>query len=257
MTDPKADDGTLLLYHSQDHSCPYLPEKSARNLFLDPEAPKDPFLYGHLINRGFRRSGAHIYRPHCPECQACISSRLSVADFQPRRNQRRIWRLNAQEIRVVSQPAELQDEHFELYRRYISQRHPRGEMSGSSFEDFSHFLICDWCDTQLFEFYLDDKLVAVAIVDVLPQGLSAVYTFYDPELPKRSLGTYAILWQIHHTRQLGLPFLYLGYWVPGCRKMEYKQEYRPLQLYSREHWREFPPQEQILIPEMASLNGQK
>jgi arginine-tRNA-protein transferase len=257
VTGPGAEDGTLLLYHSQDHACPYLPGRTARNLFVDPQAPKDPLLYGQLIDRGFRRSGEHIYRPHCPQCRACISSRLPVTRFQPRRNQRRIWNLNNQKIRVVSQPVELQQAHFELYSRYISQRHPRGEMATSSAEDFFRFLVADWCDSCFFEFHLDDRLVAVAIMDILPQGLSAVYTFYDPALPRLSLGAYAILWQIQHTRRLGLPFLYLGYWVPDCRKMEYKQAYRPLQLYSREHWQEFPPQAEIILPEMTAPVGQK
>jgi len=252
VTDHDNGHETLALYLSQNHPCPYLPDRTAKNLFIDPAAPKDPLLYSFLIERGFRRSGEYIYRPHCDNCQACIPTRLPVARFHPRRSQRRVWRQN-QQTKVISQPAEFNTEQYDLYCRYMAKRHPGGEMADASAEEFIGFLSCSWSDTQFFEFRLDDQLLAVAVTDLLPRGLSAVYTFYEPDLPKLGLGTCAILWQIRHAQQIGLPWLYLGYWVPGCNKMAYKQEYRPLQVRSQEQWQEAGPGETISIPEIPDL----
>lgn len=249
MTDPRNSADTLALYQSQEHPCPYLSEKKAKNLVIDPAADKSPLLYALLLELGFRRSGEYIYRPYCDGCQACIPMRLPVDRFAPRRSQRRIWNKN-QQLDVVSQPPEFSAEQYELYCRYQAQRHPGSGMADATAEEFINFLSSSWCTTQFFEFRHEGRLLAVAVTDVLPQGLSAVYTFYDPDYPRLSLGSYAILWQIRHARQIGLPWLYLGYWVPGCDKMTYKEEYRPLQVYSQDHWLEAGPGESLSIAEM-------
>ncbi len=148
-------------------------------------------------------------------------------------------------------PAEIRQDHFDLYAKYINSRHPDGEMADPSVENYCSFLISPWCDTRFVEFRTNDRLLAVAVIDLLPQGISAVYTFFDPEMDTLSPGVLAILWQINEAKRLGLPWLYLGYWVPGCRKMEYKQEYRPVQVYNAGEWKEFSVAETITIPELV------
>ncbi len=250
MTKRASANSPPLLLYSQEHECPYLPSNTARTLFVDPSAPKDLTLYSRLIDHGFRRSGKQIYRPCCHDCQACIALRLPVTRFHPHRNHRRIWQRNEQNTHVIIRPAILDAEHFELYVRYMAMRHPEGHMADTTSEECIDFLACDWCDTRFVEFRLGARLMAVAVVDLLPQGLSAVYTFFDPELARHSPGTLAILWQIRKALHDGLPWVYLGYWIPGCRKMDYKAQYRPLQVYSQDHWREFGPGEHIQIPEI-------
>ncbi len=241
MTDPGAFPSrglALRLYRTHGHPCAYLPGRIARSLVVDPELGKDAQIYSSLQGMGFRRSGSEIYRPDCAGCDRCIASRLPVARFRPRRSQRRTLKANA-ELQVRPRLAQYSDECFQLYFRYIQHRHGDGEMANPSPEDFTRFLISDWCETLFIELRRDGRLVGIAVTDVLPQGLSAVYTFFDPAWERHSPGVFAILTQIEQTRRIGLPWLYLGYWVPGCRKMEYKAEYQPLQLLVDGHWREF------------------
>jgi arginine-tRNA-protein transferase len=192
------------------------------------------------VDYGFRRSGEYVYRPHCVGCNACIPARVPVAQFKPRRVQRRTWKQNA-DVRVVRRPADYDLEHFALYRRYIAQRHPGGGMDSADPGQYLEFLTSSWCDTAFYEFRADSRLLAVAVVDHLWQGLSAVYTFFDPEEEARSLGTYAVLWEIEEARRRGLAFLYLGYWIKECPKMRYKGTFRPLQVYRDGCWQEAPP----------------
>jgi len=241
---------SLTLYSSQEHDCAYLPQKQAITLFVDPAASLDTQTYSHLLTQGFRRSGNHIYRPHCDSCQACIPLRLPVAKFNPNRSQRRIWAKSTADLAVHAQPAEFQTEHFELYCRYIQSRHPDGEMANPSPEGYLHFLTNSWCKTQFFELHVAGKLTAIAVTDILPNGFSAVYTFFDPDLSHLSPGVLALLWQIQEAHQRGLPWLYLGYWVPNCSKMSYKANYRPLQIWTQGQWREFNQSEEVLAPEM-------
>lgn len=230
----------LQLYLSPAHPCSYLPQQTASTLFIDPAARPTPEIYGQLLQQGFRRSGEHVYRPHCEACTACHSARVPVSSFKPKRNQRRIRRLNEQDINLVITPAGFEPEHYALYRRYTAGRHPDGEMSNMDQVQYLGFLTSRWCDTEFLEFRLDGVLVAVAVTDRVPDGLSAVYTFFDPELARRSLGTYAILSQIELARQRGLDWLYLGYWIEQCHKMAYKTDYQPLQLFSDDRWRPYP-----------------
>jgi arginine-tRNA-protein transferase len=133
----------------------------------------------------------------------------------------------------------------------MNSRHPEGDMANPTEEDYCKFLITSWCETAFVEFYSDEKMFSVAVIDLLPKGISAVYTFFDPKMSALSPGVISILWQIEKAKSLGLPWLYLGYWIPGCQKMQYKQDYRPLQVYSEEMWKEFSANQDITIPELA------
>jgi leucyl-tRNA---protein transferase len=231
----------LPLYLTGEHSCSYLDGVQARTLFVDPTACIDGATYQTLIDQGFRRSGAHVYRPACRGCACCIPVRLPVNDFVPNRSQRRNWRLNAPEITLSDGPAAFCAEQFDLYRRYLTGRHADGTMAEDATEDsYRRFLVESWGGTTRFiEFRLDGRLVGVAVTDVLEQGLSAVYTFFDPELGERALGTFGVLAQIQTARRLGRPYLYLGYWIAESRKMVYKERFRPIEAWDGQCWRRF------------------
>jgi leucyl-tRNA---protein transferase len=242
--------GHIRLFRTADHPCSYLPGTEARTQFIDPDTEKNTLLYQSLIDMGFRRSGSEIYRPDCQGCAACIPVRIPVERFSPRRSQRRVWNRHQSTLRATLHPAKFNQEHFELYCKYMDSRHPDGEMSNPTAEDYRRFLIAPWCDTCFVEFRSDGRLLCVAVIDMLSRGISAVYTFFDPGMSELSPGVLAILWQINQANSLGLTWLYLGYWVQGCRKMEYKQSYRPVQLYSEGVWKEFSAAESITIPEL-------
>lgn len=225
----------LKFFATQPHGCSYLPEQQATTLFLDPTETVDETLYGQLSDMGFRRSGDHLYRPHCQGCTACIPARIPAQALQPNRQQKRVIRRNA-DLTVQAKAPSFTEEYYALYARYINTRHADGDMYPPSPEQFEGFLAKAWPFTLFYEFRLAGRLVAVAVTDILPQGLSAVYTFYDPDEEKRSLGRYAILWQTQESIRLQRPYLYLGYWVKGCRKMLYKTEYRPVELLINQRW---------------------
>jgi len=225
----------LKFYATQAHPCSYLPTEQATTLFLDPSQPMDAQVYAELSEVGFRRSGDHLYRPHCQNCSACVPARLPAADFTPNRQQRRIRSRNA-DLQVQAARPTFSEEYYDLYARYIEQRHADGDMYPPNREQFSTFLVRDLPFSRFYEFRLNGRLLAVAVTDVLPNGLSAVYTFYDPDEEHRSLGRYAILWQIDETARLGLHALYLGYWIKNCRKMNYKTQYRPIELFVNQRW---------------------
>lgn len=231
---------TVQLYLSPEHDCPYLDDRQARSLFVDPYRTHSMPLYEMLIDRGFRRSGDSIYRPDCHGCQQCIPIRIPVNDFRPRRIQRRIWNRQQELYRVVEQPAEFNPAHFELFQRYMQARHPNGGMETTTEEGYQQFISSSWVSSSNFAFYQEKSLVAVAVTDVLRQGLSAVYTFFDPELEQQSPGVFCLLWQIQECKRRRLPWLYLGYWVPGCRKMSYKSQYVPHELFINEAWSRAP-----------------
>ena len=225
----------IKVYTTYPHSCSYLDDQEATTLFVDPRQPIDKALYSKLSVLGFRRSGDHIYRPHCSSCAACVPARIPVSAFEPSRGQRRVWQRN-QDLRVVSTVDAGDDEAFDLYRRYINQRHSDGDMYPPEREQFESFLNSVWECTRYFRFYDTERLVAVAVADSLDDGLSAIYTFFDPSMVKRSLGVYAILWEIDQARELDLDYVYLGYWIQNCQKMAYKSNYRPLQVYLNNSW---------------------
>ncbi len=225
----------IRLFLTSPHECGYYPEREARSVVLDPASPFLAQIYPDAIDYGFRRSGAQVYRPHCANCKACIATRIRVAEFSPDRSQRRCMSRNT-DLRVEVAQARCCREYFDLYSRYLDARHGDGPMAQASIEDFEQFLLSAWCHTQFIELRHDNVLVGLAVTDVLPQGLSAVYTFYDPDLTKRSLGTFAILQQIAAAAQRQLPFVYLGYWLDGHPKMDYKRRFSGLEVLRDGHW---------------------
>lgn len=225
----------LKVYATQAHPCSYLEHEQASTIFIDPEAELNRHSYSRLAELGFRRSGPHVYKPNCSECQACIPVRIPVEGFILSRRQRRIWSKNQDlSVDVVNDINE--DKFYDLYERYISQRHADGDMYPPDREQFTSFLTSEWNITQYCCLYRQDKLIAVAVSDIMDNGFSAIYTFFDPDMDKRSLGVFTVLWQIEQAKQLGLPYVYLGYWIQECRKMNYKADYRPLEMYIKHDW---------------------
>ncbi|MDH5648862.1 MAG: arginyltransferase [Gammaproteobacteria bacterium] len=216
------------LYLSLPHNCSYLPKQTATTLFVDPSYSVGTQLYQDLLLIGFRRSGNLVYRPHCQFCRECVPVRIPVNLFTPNRSQKRIARTN-QDITVFPAEPVFKEEHFELYRRYQARRHGGGTMDDPDPQKYIDFLTSRTLTTSFYEFRCNKQLLAVAVTDVLPESLSAVYTFFDPGETHRGLGVFAILWQIEQSKRLGLNWLYLGYWIKDCQKMAYKAHYKPLE----------------------------
>lgn len=229
-----------------DQPCGYLPNRTAQNLLLDPAWPLDNNTYGQLIQQGFRRSGDHVYRPHCQNCEACVPARVRVHHHRPNRNQRRTLRAN-DDLTVHSRSAQFSDEYFELFSRYLEARHTQSEMTDTQPEQFTEFLISRWCQTEFLEIRLDKQLLAVAVTDRCMDGLSAVYTFFEPEERQRNLGRYCVLQQIRLASSQRLPYLYLGYWIADCGNMAYKSEYKPLEVYKHNKWQLLKPATDTII----------
>jgi len=240
-------------YATAPYTCSYLPERTARSQVAltkvvetppPPETGLNPHLaaaYGSLlVQHGFRRSGTFIYRPHCDDCRACVPVRLPVEHFAPDRSQRRALRRHANLTDHIRPPT-FNEEHFLLYQRYLRTRHPQGGMDEDSHEQYQQFLLQSPVETSFIEFREGRILRMVCVIDKLRDGLSSVYTFFDPDLPGASLGTYAVLWQIEACRQARLPYLYLGYWIEESRKMAYKARFRPIEGYREGYWREIEP----------------
>lgn len=228
----------IRLFQSLEHPCGYWPDRLARDLVIDPTDPHLPAVYGQALVMGFRRSGGHVYRPHCVACRACIPVRIPAARFEPNRSQKRCLARNA-DLELCIAPARRTEENFALYRRYLDTRHAGGGMDDPAPENFDAFLACRWL-TEFMEFRLDGRLVALAVTDVAAAGLSAVYTFYDPDLAARSLGTYAILRQVERARRERRGHVYLGFWLDGHPKMAYKRAFRPLEYLDGGHWKPMP-----------------
>ena len=236
---------TLDLFLTPEDECSYLPDRRSRSLFIDPTAALNPHMYTHLMAAGFRRSGSQVYTTRCDNCAACIPLRLPVNLFKPNRSQRRTLRSNHDlDTHLVD---EISDEHLQLYRKYMESRHPDSPMAQYGLEECRQFMLSEWCDTQLLEFRLGRKLLAVAATDRLADCLSAVYTCFDPDHERRGLGVHAILSQIELARQLKLDWLYLGFWIPDCAKMSYKANYLPLQLRIDGEWRFFAAKSAIQL----------
>ena len=226
---------SVRLFRTMNHPCSYKPEQQAATVFVDPDLVIDKALNSRLSNRGYRRSGAHLYRPDCDFCQACISCRVPVQHFRFSRSQRRVLRRNA-DLTVVEQ-IDLASEHaYRLYCKYINSRHADGDMYPATEEQFEAFIKTKTVATRFYLFYQSRRLLAVSVVDELEQGLSAVYTFFDPDAAHRSLGKLAILQLLQRCRQQGLPYLFLGYWIKNCPKMHYKSSFRPLEMLLDGRW---------------------
>ena len=230
------------LFLSMPHPCSYLPGRMSTIMFVDPQSRIDDALYSDFVQHGFRRSGELVYRPYCRECNACVPVRVPVTEFKLNRAQKRVWRRN-QDIVVQARPPQFDSEHFALYQRYQAARHPGSSMDDPDPERYLHFFFSRQVKTVFYELRLSPgpgagfgRLLGVAVVDVLRDGLSAMYTFSEPDQPARGLGVFTILWQIAEARRLGLSWLYLGYWIEECPKMTYKIHYQPLEGLAKGKW---------------------
>lgn len=233
-----SDDDNLRLFHSAPHPCGYWPGREARDLVLDPRDERLPALYPMALAWGFRRSGDLVYRPSCSGCRACVPVRVPVATFAPDRSQRRCLARNADvDAHIVGSACT--DEYLTLYRRYLSARHAGGGMDDHGALEFAQFLIGAWIDSRFLELRErgSHRLLAVAVTDLAPDALSAVYTFYDPDEAARGLGTLGVLRQLEWARRDGHAHLYLGYWIAGHAKMDYKRRFRPLEGFDGRGWR--------------------
>jgi leucyl-tRNA---protein transferase len=231
--------------------CPYLPGRTERKIVTELTGPDSEATHDRLSRAGFRRSHNIAYSPVCPGCNACIPIRIVAPEFEPNRTQRKLQKLNA-DISGFEMPARATAEQFALFQRYQQARHGEGDMAAMGFYDYRAMVEDTPITTGMVEFRdAQDRLVGACLTDWLSDGLSAVYSFFTPEENRRSLGSWAILWLVARARALGLPYVYLGYWVPESRKMAYKSRFRPSEVLLGGTWRPLAEPEAEAAPEMV------
>ncbi len=228
-------DETPALYLSIPHQCSYLSERTATTLLIDPNFEVREPLGSLLIDQGFRRSGSLFYRPHCETCKSCVSVRIPVDAFRPNRAQKRAIKRN-EDLSARILPAAYRQDHFQLYCKYQSSRHPGSSMDDDNPEKYVEFLTRSPINTHMLEFSLDKRPVGISTIDFTSDGISAIYTFFDPDLSARSIGTYAILYLTNYAKSLNFKWLFLGYWIAESSKMDYKYNFRPLEGFVNGRW---------------------
>ncbi len=233
----------LQFYVTTPYSCGYLPKKLAQSLIASPQNLVDAQVYSGLIQQGFRRSGKFAYRPHCEQCTACIPVRLILRDFVPTRSQKRAYKQH-QDLNANLHPIEFNEAHFALYQAYQKQRHSDsldklGDIESEA-DQYRQFLCQSNVNSVMIEFKnAQGELKIVSVVDIVSDGVSAVYTFYDATDTKASYGTFGIVWLTEWTKNLNLPFLYLGYWIQDSQKMAYKANFQPQEKLVDGEWVRF------------------
>ena len=219
------------------HECPYLDNKKERKVFVTLDSLNPNLLNNTLSKQGFRRSQNILYRPTCTDCNACLSARIVTNKFTLSKSQKRLQKKNVTLCRIIVKPTVTKD-HYILFHRYVQTRHKAGGMSDMNFNEFSSMVEDSKVHTKLIE-YRDENsvLLGVCLTDILDDGVSMVYSFFDPKLKTNSLGTFMILDHINYSKKLNLKYVYLGYWVKGSNKMQYKSSFSGLEVFSSQKWR--------------------